>query len=279
MTQPSRPSPRPLPAVRQNRSRFGVLRAIPGVARVASSTAVHAVEWSVGATRASASYVTQRAVDGEAPATIVQEAASELRRYVVQVLGINATEAAPAPMLAGGQLEPSTGADAELLRRGAALLRQSNDVNDAEATHPAFTRILSEITPDEARVLRYLYLEGPQPALDIRTYRPLGIGSELVASGLNMIAEHAGCRYPERVHPYLTNLSRLGLLDFSKEQVDNPSRYQVIEAQPKTADALKKAGRSPKLVQRSILLTDFGQQFVQACLPLGRHVIPERPAR
>src|SRR5204863_4814974 len=106
----------------------------------------------------------------------------------------------------------------DLRVHGEDLLRRSNDVHIAEDTHPAFARILAELTPDEARILRYLYLNGPQPSVDVRTNRPLGIGSELVAGGLNMIAEHAGCRHLDRIHPYLTNLNRLGPIEFSKEQ-------------------------------------------------------------
>jgi hypothetical protein len=274
-----------LPALREPaesalRPGLGALRAVPGLARVASVTAWHAVGWTVGATRASANYVAKRAVEGEPPAVILQEAANDLRKYAVQALGLNAAPFPGLPQPLDRQAA-ARAADSsnELLRRGEELLRRSNDVHITEDTHPAFARILTEITPDEARVLRFMYLEGPQPSLDIRTFRPLGIGSELVAAGLNMIAEHAGCRYPERINPYLTNLARLGLVDFSKEQVENPQRYQVIEAQPKTVEAMKKAGRSPKLVQRSIRLTSFGSEFVQACLPLGTKVIPDRAAR
>jgi hypothetical protein len=112
--------------------------------------------------------------------------------------------------------------------------------------------------------------------VDVRTYRPLGIGSELVAGGLNMIAEHAGCRNLDRTSLYLTNLNRLGLIDFSKEQVSNPSRYQVIEAQPKVTEAMKRAGRMPRTVHRSIHLNQFGEEFVRTCLPLNPRVIPHR---
>jgi hypothetical protein len=148
-------------------------------------------------------------------------------------------------------------------------------VHIVEDTHPAFARILSEITPDEARILRFIYLEGPQPSIDIRTFRPFGIGSELVAAGMSMIAEHAGLRNLDRIDPYLTNLSRLGLIEFSKEQVSNPTRYQVIEAQPKVAAALKRAGRAPKMIQRSVRLNAFGEEFVRTCLPLNGRIAPE----
>jgi len=158
-------------------------------------------------------------------------------------------------------------ASTETLRaRGEQLLRQSADVDVAEEGHPAYARILSELTPDEARILRFLFREGPQPAIDIRTHRPFGIGSELVAGGLSMIGEHAGLRHLDRIHPYLTNLFRLGLIEFSKETVANPNRYQVIEAQPRMSEAMAKAGRAPKIVRRSILLNDFGQEFCKTCL-------------
>src|SRR5439155_25303453 len=95
---------------------------------------------------------------------------------------------------------------------------------------------------------------------------PLGVGSELIEGGLSMIAEHAGCRYVDRIHPYLTNLSRLGLIQFSKEQVANPNRYQLVEAQPKVAAAMKRAGRSSRTVHRSIFLNEFGKEFCEVCL-------------
>lgn len=261
------------------RPRPGVLRAAPGLGRVAAESAWQLANWSLGVTAASANFVARRAMEGQRPSAIMSEAVHELRRAAWRALGIDETVASEMSS-SGAQPEASVAArtqtSAELQRRGTELLRRSNDVHVVEDTHPAFARILTEITPDEARMLRYLYLEGPQPAVDVRTFRPFGIGSVLVAGGMNMIAEYAGCRNPDRAHPYLTNLARLGLVDFSKEQVSNPNRYQVIEAQPKVAEAIKRAGRFPKIVHRSIQLTEFGEEFVRTCLPLNGRVVPYR---
>jgi hypothetical protein len=260
-----------------------MLRAAPNLARVAAVSAVHMISWTVGATAAGANYVVRRSVEGQPAAAIIQEAATDLRNLALRTLGLdpNAMPSLGSGIPGSANVDRVTRAAStrELQRRGVELLRRSNDVNVIEDTHPAFARILSEITPDEARILRFIYLEGPQPALDIRTYRPLGIGSELVAAGMSMVAEHAGLRNLERIDQYLTNLSRLGLVDFSKEPVSNPNRYQVIEAQPKTIAAMKSAGRAPKLVQRSILLTSFGEEFVRTCLPLNGKVVPSRGPR
>ena len=277
---------RPRPGVPQaadppepaRRPRPSVVRAAPGIARVAAVSAFQALSWGIGASIAGASYLTRRALEGQPAGAIVQDAANDLRGAALRALGVQVDGAPNVSLgltIGGGSTDTANGAGAstrELQKRGEELMRRGNDVHVVEDTHPAFARILSEITPDEARILRFIYLEGPQPSLDIRTWRPLGIGSELVAAGLSMIGEHAGLRKVDRIDLYLTNLSRLGLLDFSKEQVSNPTRYQVIEAQPKVAAAIKQAGRSPKLIQRSIRLTGFGEEFVRTCLPLNGRV-------
>lgn len=261
-----RPETPDVPAGVSLRPNVGMIKAAPGVARVAAVSAWHVLSWSVSASTSGATYVVRRAMDGEPATSIVQDAVSDLRSAAWRVLGLDEQHDSPGV----ADRPPSRSASAsDLQRRGSDLMRRANDVHVVEDTHPAFARILTEITPDEARILRFLYVEGPQPSIDVRTNRPLGIGSELVAGGLSMIAEHAGCVHLDRVEPYLTNLSRLGLIEFSKEQVSNPKRYQVVEAQPKVTDALKRAGRLPKMIQRSIHLNAFGAEFCRTCLPIS----------
>jgi Abortive infection alpha len=158
-----------------------------------------------------------------------------------------------------------------LRERGAELLRQSADVEVHDGAHPAYARILEELHPDEARILRLLALEGPQPAVDVRSLQLIGLGSKVVAEGLNMIGAQAGCRHPDRVHAYLDNLSRLGLIWFSKQALDDAGAYQVLEAQPEVLDVVRGASRA-KTVQRSIRLTPFGRDFSEVCLPLEHEV-------
>jgi hypothetical protein len=109
--------------------------------------------------------------------------------------------------------------------------------------------------------------EGPQPSVDVRTAGPLAIArSELVAPGINMIGSAAGVKHNDRVKRYLNNLYRLGLIWFSREPLDDPLEYQVLEAQPEVTDAMEEAGRG-KTVRRSIHLTAFGEDFCQVVLP------------
>ncbi len=149
----------------------------------------------------------------------------------------------------------------------------SADVRYEEDSHPAFARILDELAPDEARILRLLVDRGPQPAVDVRSGGPLGVGivaTELVAPGLNMIGAEAGCRHLDRVPAYLNNLYRLGLVWFSREPIDNLGKYQLLEAQPEAQAAMARAGRA-RAVHRSIRLTPFGEDFCDTCLPFETH--------
>jgi hypothetical protein len=163
---------------------------------------------------------------------------------------------------------PSNGDRAPSLRdRGADLLSRSADIDYEEDAHPAYARILDELAPDEARILRFLQAEGAQPAVDVRAAKVPLISSELVAPGLSMIGAGAGCRHVERVPAYLNNLYRLGLIWFSREPLEDPLSYQVLEAQPEVLGAMRAAGRSARTVRRQILLTPFGDDFCRVCLP------------
>jgi hypothetical protein len=143
-----------------------------------------------------------------------------------------------------------------------------------QRTHPAYARILAELAPDEGRILRMLATEGPQPTVDVRALNLIGVGSQLVKENLNMIGAEAGCRYVERVPEYLINLQRLGLVEFADEALGDPTRYQVLEAQPDVLHAIKSATRA-KTDHRSLRLTAFGQTFCDVCLPLDRDEVEE----
>jgi Abortive infection alpha len=247
-----------------------LIRAAPVLARLAFAAWVRATGWTLQASLAASSRVVRGAANGESPATILRDVESELRDYVRQLLGIeqNGDGAEDAEPVDAEVVEEEDALTIEQLReRGRDLLRRSADVYYEDEAHPAYARILQELAPDEARILRLLASEGPQPAVDVRTAGPLAIArSEMVAPGLNMIGQAAGIKHNDRLKAYLDNLYRLGLIWFSREPLQDPLEYQVLEAQPEVADAMDQAGRG-KTVRRSIHLTDFGEDFCELILP------------
>jgi hypothetical protein len=210
------------------------------------------------------------AASGESPNELLQEAGTEVRDYARHFLGMpNGSD----PLAA--EDAPEQPHEVTLRERGAELLARSNDVEYDEPAHPAFERILEELAPDEARILRLLCSKGAQPSVDVREARPLGIASQLVEGGLTMVGTESGARYLDRVPAYLNNLYRLGLIWFSREPLEDPLTYQVLEAQPEVIQAM---GRTrSKTVRRSIRLTPFGEDFCDTCLPMGTAEIDALP--
>jgi hypothetical protein len=255
------PAATPAPSV----SVGSVIRAAPGLLRLAAVSGWHVAEWSARTTVATGGEIVRSLASGNLPTQTIAAITSDLRAIGRQALGLSDVRDAP---VAHPRTPTKGRSTAELQAMGAELLYRSADVWYSDDVHPAYERILGEMAPDEARILRFLALEGPQPAVDVRTGRVLGIGSELIAGGLSMIGLRAGVRDIAKTNAYQNNLFRLGLIWFSREPVD-PTRYQVVEVQPEVADALARAGRMPKTVRRSIHLTPFGEDFCRTCLPLG----------
>ncbi len=252
--------------------------AAPGLARIAATAWWHTAQWTVSATARAYGGVIRAAANSSTPGEFFEETSSEVRGYARRFLGLvdqegRIREAVGLSSTAG---EDKGGDDSRSLRaRGSRLLEESADVRFIEELHPAFARILEEITPDEARILRLLTLHGPQPAVDIRAGLPMV--SDLVKGGTSMIDAEAGLRHTHRLRVYLTNLNRLGLIWFSRETL-GPHDYQVLEAQPDVLDAMKKGGRTARTVRRSILLTQFGQDFCRTVLPFETTEMDALPA-
>jgi hypothetical protein len=272
---------------------------MPGIARIATRGGLQAASWGARTSVRTGIGIARRLPFGGVALKAAEEAADQARHGARRLLGVDevekrvmglvperATETSrawsgevPRPGAHDGSPSPKELPPGEVLqRRGAGLLAQAADVGFEESTHPAYGRILDEITPDEARILRLMATRGAQPAVDVRTGRPLRIGSEIIAAGLTVIGAEAGCRYVERVPSYLNNLFRLGLIWFSHEELHDLRGYQVLEAQPEVAAAMRKAGRASRVVRRSIALTPFGEDFCRVCLPLASGRAPGAPA-
>ncbi|QIS15731.1 Abi-alpha family protein [Nocardia arthritidis] len=251
-----------LAEIRTRSMPFQAVRGASGVARVAWNAAYGVAGWGIDTALGVAGTVVKGSMAGTPPREVLADAQAEVRDAVRRALGI------PPPATSSEHTSVPT-----LREQGAALLRMSASPHAEQSDgHPAFAGMLSELTPDEARILRFLHLDGAQPSIDIRIGRPRALGAERIVAGLNLIGEHAGLRFPNRIQQYLTNLRRLGLIDFTKDPLDNPHRYQVLEAQSPVREVLKRSGFGTKVYYRSVTLTAFGTDFVQTCLPV---VVPD----
>jgi hypothetical protein len=274
----------------------GAAEALPGVARIAGTAWLRSAQWAIGSGTRQARNLARAMTDPMAAGELVRGVADDVAEATRAISNVATAVSSGVPLpraifeasvtlstIAAPEEQPSRRQRELTLReRGEELLRKSRDVWSEDEAHPAYGRILDELAPDEARVLMLLLRGGPQPSVDVRTGGPVGmVSSSLIAGGLTMIGPRAGVRYLDEVPAYLNNLYRLGLVWFSREQLEDPLEYQVVEAQPDVLSAMHSV-RFPKIVRRSIHLTPFGADFCKTCLvdaeetaDLPEHELPE----
>ena len=245
-----------------NASAASVFRAIPDVVRVAGAVLWRTNQWTFNASLHIGNIVVRGAVSGQSAHALIDEISTEAKHSLRQLLGVT-DQPDPMPkelrdriVLNGADHNP----DISLPDRLRALLDASSDLTFPDSGHPAYVRMISELAPDEARILRLFAERGAQPSVDVRTRRPFGVGSQLVAPGITMIGRYAGCQYVDRVPAYLNNMFRLGLVWFSREALNDQSLYDVLEAQEEVEEAMERAGKGVT-VRRSIELTAFGRNL------------------
>ncbi len=270
------------------RSEGSRTEALPGLVRVAATAGLRTAEWGLQTYLRAGRRLLGAATNPSAALDLAEDIGKATR----ELAGIGGMEERVREAASGSDVMQSAGdavqrvasampslsdagrrqvpehTKASLQERGEELLRRSRDVWNDEDAHPAYERILEELAPDEGRILLLMLRDGPQPSIDVRTGGPLGlINSRLIAPGLSMIGGRAGLRYPDQVPSYLNNLFRLGMIWFSRETLQDPLPYQVVEAQPDVLEAMKSV-RFAKIVRRSIHLTPFGEDFCKQCLAL-----------
>jgi Abortive infection alpha len=249
------------------------MRSIVGVptqlARFAVTAAAQTAEYGAQTTLRATRFVVGRALSGMPPSSVVDEALGQLRRTLGTTATATAAQEPISAPLAEHLVHESAPrrngrrTDVTLPQLMSALLDASADVDFHYEGHPAYFRLLNELAPDEARILRLFATQGPQAAIDVRSHRLFGVGSRLLAPGITMIGAYAGLVEKDRVPAYLNNLNRLGLIWFSREMLPDEEAYHLLEAQPEVLEAFK--GIKVDIVARSIELTAFGKNLCALC--------------
>lgn len=163
-----------------------------------------------------------------------------------------------------------TGSESELAELYANLLATSMDKLTAYRAHPGFVDMIKNMSPDEARIMRYMATNGDQPLINIKlVLNPQGHFT-VAHRYVSLIGLKAHCAYPPLAATYIDNLCRLGLIDVPDRYLTNDDLYTEIEDHPQIKqikEALPKGeGQKAEVEKRAVSLTDLGKQFVRACV-------------
>lgn len=160
-----------------------------------------------------------------------------------------------------------------LRARFAALLDPEH--SDVEL-FPAFISIVSQLSPDQARMLRHLHVEGPAPAVDVVSLPRFAVSGgtgRLVAQSLNVLTDRSGGDDAERGPAHLHNLIRLGLVAIEDRELPDHGDYQLIEAghvyESVVDQVAATSGQRAKTVRQTVRLTPLGQELCRLSLTAG----------
>ena len=159
------------------------------------------------------------------------------------------------------------------------LLMRSTDQTFEESQESYFLRILQEIVPDEARILAALSDGTPYPLIDVGHGTRLGGIADRVLRNASTVGKAAGVTWPYAVPRYLSHLRELGLVEAEEESPALEEKYEILQTESSVRDAVarvREMGRSPRILRRTLRISELGRALWAACEPDGRGGPPSR---
>lgn len=174
----------------------------------------------------------------------------------------------------------------ELVNLYTELLLKASIKDIQEKVHPSYYEIITNLSPDEARILSYIksnsgkYSPFYLPYLEIRktsTIPPNQNGYQVLSQYFTNLSDQITLIFPEQEEQYVQNLSRLGIIHTKfGESVTNKAAYDELKnhkeikvAQKQLDDAGVSEFSKIEFGEGVFHLTQFGEGFIETCVPKG----------
>ena len=151
----------------------------------------------------------------------------------------------------------------------------SSAMNDVvkKGVHPGFVEIIKQLSPDEAKILRYMKSNSTIPTISLRACNTKGDGIYII-KGFSNVGELAQCEEPLEINKYFDNLVRLGLIEKSKALsvltdktlYESLKKHEFINSGEEYVKGLDTNHNVPNYEEGYISVTDFGKMFCSICL-------------
>jgi hypothetical protein len=149
------------------------------------------------------------------------------------------------------------------------LLERSADSTRRDSREYLYGTIISQLTPDEARILVTLAGGRRFAAADVVVKQRRG--TRVLLANVSPVGRHAGLLTPDNTPTYLNRLQAFGLVDFEPEDPALASQYDVLatdSAIQTIRDSVEPRRRGTvKLVHKTLVLSPFGRDFWVAADP------------
>ena len=202
----------------------------------------------------------------------IQDAAlTEVRRILDVPEGVAmGSRATPDEQRAMYLIQKSSGSD-PLREAMSELLERSVEVDRTASRDYLYGNIISQLVPDEARILAALADGTKYAVLDV-VAKPFGRSlARTVLSNASTVGRAAGVVTTDNVPTYLTRLHNFGLVEFGPAEESLSIQYDILAADGEVQAAQQVAEKrhigTPRLVRKSVAISQFGRDFWTAADP------------
>jgi hypothetical protein len=165
---------------------------------------------------------------------------------------------------AGGDPAPLRTAMSELLSR-------SSETGAGRSREYLYGTIVSQLVPDEARILAALADGKAYAAVDVVARHVGRSGSRTVLQHASSVGAVAGVSPARNVATYLSRLHGFGLVEFGPAADELAAEYDQLAIDDAVQEARVRIekGRlgSPRIVRKTVALSPLGREFWAACAP------------
>lgn len=163
------------------------------------------------------------------------------------------------------------GEEADLADLYANLLATAMDRKTAYTAHPGFVDIIKNMAPDEARIMRFLAANIYYPLINIKSVSAADKSFRITHRHISLLGIDSQCEHPPLAANYVDNLERLGLLHVAETvKMSNDEVYKRIKEFPQVKGIIEDLenveGRTVKVDEFRIEVTDLGKQFIRVCV-------------
>lgn len=151
------------------------------------------------------------------------------------------------------------------------LLVNASNIDMISTAHPSFVNMIERLSPDEARIIKYLKGREDVQYCDFRGKAKVGGGFTTMGEHLTLIPFEVQLDFSNNVNAYLSNLVSMGILfDMDGKYIIDQTIYNKIKEQHKFEEY--KSRWVPHVFKDFVTnnsyykVTDFGKLFIRACI-------------
>ena len=151
------------------------------------------------------------------------------------------------------------------------LLANASNIDMVNTAHPSFVNMIERMSPDEAKLLKYLRGKNDIPYCTFNGDAKNGKGYRTLADHVTLLDKQVQFQFPNNLNAYFSNFISLGILvDMTGQSKVDQTTYNAIREKYNLKQMesiyVPNVFKSISVDESFFRITDFGKLFIKACV-------------